>query len=369
MPRVIPRHFLRLTLLLAAATFAGSSATPALAMPINNARPHSNARAGGTMPFRFFSPSSFWNTPVARNAPLAPDSRALVSDLMGYVRRELAGRYGPWINATSNGVTIVTVPANQPTVAVALNHAPDPMLTSAWSAVPLPSSARPSPGDNDLAVWQPSTNTMWEFFQLHDGPNGWEAEWGGAMKSVSTNPGVYQPGAWPASSPTGDGAGPPSMWTADETWWGVTAASFPIVGGAMTYQDLKAGQIDHALALVYPNVRRRTFVSPAQRDDGWSTDPNSLPEGTRLRLDPRLNLAKLQMPPLTRMIAVAAQRYGIVIRDQSPVISFVQQDPTGDPAFIALGPKLTDDLYPSQLLASFPWSHLQVMRMDLHQGW
>ena len=46
--------------------------------------------------------------------------------------------------------------------------------------------------------------------------DGWEAEWGGAMKSVSTNPGVYQPGAWPASSPTGDGAGPASMWTADQ---------------------------------------------------------------------------------------------------------------------------------------------------------
>jgi hypothetical protein len=82
-----------------------------------------------------------------------------------------------------------------------------------------------------------------------------------------------------------------------------------------------------------------------------------------------LNLAKLKMPPLTRMIAVAAQRYGIIIRDQSSVISFIQQDPTGDPAFIELGPKLTDGLYASQLLASFPWSHLQVMRMELHEGW
>jgi len=177
------------------------------------------------------------------------------------------------------------------------------------------------------------------------------------MRNVTSNPGVYGPGAWP--SPSED----------DESWWGVTAASFPIVGGAMTYDDLKAGQIDHALAIVYPNVRRRTFVSPAQRDDGWSTDPQSLPEGTRLRLDPSLNLAKLKMPPLTRMIARAAQRYGIIVRDQSPVIAFVQQDPTGDPAFLALGPKLTGGLYASQLLASFPWRHLQVMRMDLHQGW
>jgi hypothetical protein len=308
-------------------------------------------------PFRFFSPHSFWNTPLPAEARVDPRSRVLISDLMRYVRREQADRNGPWINATSNGVSIVTVGANQAKVAVRLNHSPDTNLSAAWSAVPLPRWARPSPGDNDLAVWQPSTDTMWEFFQLHRDGSGWEAEWGGAMRDVTSDPGVYGPGAWPAASDE------------DESWWGVTAASFPIVGGAMTYDDLKAGQIDHALAIVYPNVRRRTFVSPAQRDDGWSTDPNALPEGTRLRLDPSLNLAKLQMPPLTRMIAQAAQRYGIIVRDQSPVMAFVQQDPTGDPAFLALSPKLTDGLYASQLLASFPWSHLQVMRMDLHQGW
>ncbi|HUB04372.1 MAG TPA: hypothetical protein VMA76_04845 [Solirubrobacteraceae bacterium] len=312
-----------------------------------------------TAPFRFFSPHSFWNTQIPRRAPLDPSSHALVSDLMSWVDREQTDRNGPWLNATSEGVTILTVPANQPTVTVTLNHPSDAdaTLSSAWSAVPLPPSARPSPGDNDLAVWQPSTDTMWEFFQLHHENGGWEAEWGGAMRNVSSNPGVYGPGAWPAA------------WAGDQWFWGVTAASFSIVGGAITYEDLKAGQIDHALALVYPNVRRRTFVSPAERDDGWSLDPNALPEGTRLRLDPNLNLAKLKMPPLTRMIALAAQRYGIIIRDQAGNIAFIQQDPTGDPAFERLGAKLSDGLYPSQMLASFPWSHLQVMRMDLHQGW
>lgn len=311
-----------------------------------------------TAPFRFFSPKSFWNTPLPQHAPVARDSRVLVSDLMGWVSREETDKNGPWLNATREGVTIITVPADQPTVAVTLDgREPDATLSSAWSAVPLPPSARPSPGDNDLAVWQPSTDTIWEFFQLHHENGGWEAEWGGAMRNVSSSSGVYGPTAWPAA------------WTGDESWWGVTAASFSIVGGAITYQDLKAGQIDHALALVYPNVRRRTFVSPAERDDGWSLDPNALPEGTRLRLDPNLNLAKMKLPPLTRMIALAAQRYGIVIRDQASNIAFIQQDPTGDPAFESLGTKLTDGAYPSKYLASFPWSHLQVMRMDLHQGW
>jgi hypothetical protein len=360
MRRLFQSQIAAVCLLLVGLTSAATSA-PALATA--STRGHSvHAINDPSPPFRFFSPTSFWNTPLSPHAPLASSSRALVADLLRYVHGEQASKTGPWINAGRDGVTILTVPASQPAVTVRLDRYQDANLSAAWSAVPLPPGSRPSPGDNDLAVWQPSTNTMWEFFQLRHTANGWEAEWGGAMHDVTSNPGVYGPCAWPAS-PTADG------WTGDEARWGVTAASFPVVAGAITYQDLKAGQIDHVLAMVYPNVRRRTFVSPALRDDGWSTDPHSLPEGTRLRLDPRLNLAKLKMPPLTRMIAVAAQRYGIIIRDQSGVMSFIQQDPTGDAPFLALDPKLTGGLYASQLLASFPWSHLQVMKMDIHQGW
>ena len=157
-------------------------------------------------PFRFFSPKSFWNTPLQPRAPVASNSRALVADLIRYVKREQAGKYGPWINATSDGVTILTVPANQPTVTVTLDHYPDANLSFAWSAVPLPPGARPSPGDNDLAVWQPSTDSMWEFFQLHQTANGWEAEWGGAMQERLDEPWGVRPWRLAGIAPTGDGA-------------------------------------------------------------------------------------------------------------------------------------------------------------------
>ena len=42
---------------------------------------------------------------------------------------------------------------------------------------------------------------------------------------------------------------------------------------------------------------------------------SSLPEGAHLRLNPNLNLAALHLPRLTLMIAEAAQRYGIFVRD------------------------------------------------------
>ena len=71
------------------------------------------------------------------------------------------------------------------------------------------------------------------------------------------------------------------------------------------------------------------------------------------------------MPPLVRMMAVAAQRYGILVRDVSGTVAFIAQDPTGtgsDPYTNGF----FEGKYPSQLLASFPWSHLQVLKLELH---
>jgi hypothetical protein len=299
----------------------------------------------------FFSSTSVWNAWLAPDAPVDPNSAAMVSELGTYVNAEELAKAGPWINATHNGVSILTVPADQPTVQVKLDHVPDLALAAAWSAVPLPATAHPSSGDNDLAVWQPSSDRMWEFFELNQQADGWHAAWGGAMQHVSSNPGVYGPDAWPGA----------------KTYWGVTAASLPIVGGAITLDDLASGHIDHALALVVPNVRQGVFASPAQRADGTSTSPGSLPEGAQLRLDPSLNLASLNLPPLTRMIARAAQRYGIIIRDSSPTVAFTSQDPTGDSGALAMYARLYAGQYAWQLTAAFPWSHLQVLYMDLHR--
>jgi len=303
-------------------------------------------------PRRLFSPASIWNRALAPEAPLDPDSAAIVAALAREVAQEQSERRGPWINTSSFGVPIVTVPAGQPTVPVALDHAPEPALSSAWSAVPLPASSRPTrEGEGYLVVLQPSTDRMWEFWQLGRDGDGWHATWGGAMRDVSSNPGVYGPEAWPGAQP----------------WWGATASSLALAGGVITLDQLRSGQIDHALALAVPDVRAGVFAAPAQRTDGSSADPLALPEGAHLRLDPRLDLARLALPPVTRMIAEAAQRYGIVVRDYASEVAFIAQDPTPTGENPYLGPNgLFEGRYPSQLLASFPWEHLQLLAMDLH---
>ncbi len=311
---------------------------------------HHRAAPSGTadshLPFRFFSAQGFWNQPVGANAPIDPDSARMVAGITGEVRREEIRGDGPWIDVTNDGVPVVQVPDNQPTVPVKLER-PDPALTAAWRAVPLPSGAQPSGGDHDLAVWQPGTNRMWEFFQLRHQAGTWQAEWGGAMQHVSSNPGVYGPGAWPGA----------------QSYWGVTAGSLPLVGGAMTVGQLQAGDIDHALALSIPDTRAGAYAAPAERSDGVLSSPDAIPEGARLRLDPHLNLAALHLPPLVRVMAQAAQRYGIIIRDTAGVVSFIAEDPANKNFTVFR--RLAQGLYPNKLLAYFPWSHLQVLKMNL----
>lgn len=313
------------------------------------------AAAQPPTPFRFFAASSFWNTALPADAPLDSTSSAVVAALDQEVTEELAANVGPWINTTKYSVPIYTVPANQPTVAVQLvDHAPEPALSAAWSAVPLPAGALPAKGtDGTLALWQPSSDRLWEFHRLVHEAGVWRASWGGAMQNASSSQGVYGASSWPGAEP----------------WWGASASSLSLLGGLITLEDLQLGQIDHALDLAVPSVRSGAYSLPAQRDDGKSSDPLALPEGAHLRLNPNLDLASLHLPPLTLMLARAAQRYGIMVSDYSSIVELYAQDPTptGTEPYKGTGGYF-EGKYPNQLLASFPWSQLQLLKLELHKS-
>ena len=336
---------------------SGSSAPSVVAeaVPSGTQEPTgSTGSTGSAASFRFFSPSSVWNEPLPTDAALDPHSSELVKELESEVVRELLTETGPWINTTSDSVPVYTVEADQPTVSVELEGGLEPALASSWQAVPLPPAAQPAAGtDKALVVWQPSTDRMWEFWRLSNTGSGWSASWGGSMQDVSSNPGVYGPEAWPGA----------------QTWWGSSATSLALVGGLITLQDLQRGRIEHALAMAIPNVRAGVYALPAQRDDGRSENPLSLPEGAHLRLDPSLDLSTLHLSPLALMIAEAAQRYGIIVRDKAGNITFFGEDPTPTHTNPYAGPGgYFEGKYPSQILSSFPWSHLQVLSMILREG-
>ncbi len=314
---------------------------------------HHKPRAEKATHFRFFSDHSFWNEPVERGAAVDPGSAGLVSHLAEEAFTEVGAKTGPFITTSPYGVPIYRVPASQPTVRVELHGGnPEPALQAAFDAVPLPPEAVPSAGsDGHLVLWQPHSDSLWEFFRLRLTRKGWRASWGGAMNDVAASPGVYNRRVWPGSEP----------------WWGASASSLSIAGGLITFEDLEAGEINHALAISLPDVRGGAYASPARRSDGSSSDPLSLPEGAHLQLDPNFDLSKVPLPPLTRMIAKAAQKYGIFVRDGAGDVTFYAQDPVNKGVEPYAGPAgFYGGRTPIELLSQFPWHHLRVLRMKLH---
>jgi hypothetical protein len=303
--------------------------------------------------YRFFAADSVWNAELPADAPLDPQTDLLAGALRDEAKNELRTVSGPYL-ATKGGVPVYTVPRRARRVRVkleALDYRTSLKETFA-AGVPIPSTARPADNpDQSMVVWQPSTDRMWEFFRVEKRADGWHARWGGAMRKVSRSDGRYGRGSWPGAS----------------NRWGATATSLPLIAGLIRTEELRSGRIDHALALSVGHARAGVYSWPADRSDGEDPSPTAIPEGAHFRLDPNLDLSKRKMPRITRAMAVAAQRYGIIVNNQTGQgLAFWGEDPTrfGINARAAF----FDGMYPTAFMRSFPWDHLQLLKMHLRRN-
>jgi hypothetical protein len=342
------RPRIALNVLAALVSVAAVAAAVVLALsPSTRAPRHrgSNSRATppsapAPAPVRLFSADSVWNQPLGQDARLASDSQALAGRLLAETQAD-----GVWINTYQYSVPAYTVSRDQPTVPVVLDAGSDSSSTKQLAAVlragvPIPNGAQAAPGtDQHMAVLQPSTDTMWEFWHMHQVAGVWHASWGGKMSDFSANPGYF--------------TDPPD--------WGATATSIPLLAGLMLFAELREGKIDHALAISVPETSSQ-HVLPAQRSDGTDDAADAIPEGTDFRIAPSVNLSDLRLPRLVLMMALAAQRYGMIVRDQSPTVAFYGQQPTAGEANPYEGTGgLFEGETPSELLRDFPWRDLEVV--------
>ena len=335
-----------------------------------------------------FAASSFWNTPIPANAPLNPNSAFYASSIIDHSTLASATYSAP----------LYVVPANQPLVPVTricggIANPNAVFDNSVAGGVPVPADARAAVGtDGEIQIYQPSTNKYWDFWRfVKDSSGNLGACWGGGMTDVSGSDGIF----------------PNNL--------GATAVSLPLLGGVVRIEELQAGQIDHAIGLILPNILGQKVIPadncplsptnlavntpgakngiswPATRSDGANTDQCAIPEGLRFRLPASFNLAQYNstlvankqpaLTPVAETIAVAAQKYGFVVYDggavgDSPDIRV--GDPTtytaaGLPNPYTSGPGVggvgNKGLYngvsgPTQnsvLMANFPWSQLQAL--------
>lgn len=298
-----------------------------------------------------FSPNSFWYTPIPANTTLNENSDNYVQEFL----RQKNHHYGTvTINTSQYASPVYYVAANVPNVKVVqwdCQHKGiiDKSLAEQFSQVPIPDYAMPASGtDAEMSIYQASTNTLWEFWKAKKENGQWKACWGGRIQNASKNTGAF------------------------DRYYGTTATSLPFIGGQITAEELKRGEIKHVMGISLVELEHwKVFSWPAHRSDGFNPGkiPNRIPEGTRFRLDPTVDVDALKMHPIGKIIAKAAQKYGFVVWDRAGAISLRAQNPY---TYTAQGqPNPYDDLFAGSkayaILSGFPWDKLQFLPMNYNK--
>ncbi|MGY3443688.1 MULTISPECIES: hypothetical protein [unclassified Bradyrhizobium] len=326
------------------------------------------------MPDREFSATSYVHAGLPPDAPRDSHSDKWVAALQSQIK----SHYGiASVNIDRYSPPLYVVSRDQPTVRVRAERATTPNwqfdpLQRQWDSVPLPVGFRPSSGtDAEAVVYQPSTARYWEFWGME--PSGrkttnsagesvdeWRASWGGRIDNLATSPGYF---------PT----------TGDGYKFGATATGLALLAGLITVAEQRRGEINHALHIALPQTRRSVWVDPAQRTDGEDDDPDAIPEGTTFRIPSSVDLDDLDMDPYAAMLARAAQRYGIVVRDTAGAVVFYAENPLSkgpDHPYYGIGgilqcPKgyAVAACYPdgNNRLRGFPWHLLEAIQSRRQQ--
>ena len=95
-------------------------------------------------------------------------------------------------------------------------------------------------------------------------------------------------------------------------WTSADAAGLPILAGLVRYDEVAAGQIRHAIRITFSRTQAG-YILPATHFASSRTDPDLPAMGLRLRLKAGYDVA--QLTGQARVIAVAMQRYGVIVAD------------------------------------------------------
>lgn len=276
------------------AATGGSSAKPGVLAP--DSAPLALPAYSGSSPF---------NEEISPTHSIAAESTQMVrSMLRAEAEKGFVLTVGRWT------VPIYVAARSTPTQTVRLRQAPpqwheppsylgfppgwseslDTPLPDLLRGVPIPTAAEPDPSlDAHMTIIDSDSNCEFDLYGAHKSAEGWEAIW---MNSTRlSGAGVYPAGM------------------------GTTASGFAGNAGLIWPQELRNGGINHALLFAYPFTKAGGPVWPATSSDGLSSAPGAMPEGTRIQLNPSLDVSSLSLPPYEEVIAKALQRYGMILGD------------------------------------------------------
>jgi hypothetical protein len=235
-----------------------------------------------------FPPDNHWNQRVDQ-LPVARNSDALVRSigLDQGVHADFGS--GLWEGGPI-GIPYATVSKRQSKVRVSFEYADE----SDRGRYPIPRRApieggRGSDGDRHVIVVDRDRCRLYELYAAYPlaGGRRWRAG-SGAIWNLRSN----------ALRPSG--------------WTSADAAGLPILPGLARYEELRRGEIDHALRFTAPRTRR-VFVYPARHFASSSDDPDLPAMGQRLRLKASIDTSSFSGQ--SRVVLRALKRYGMILAD------------------------------------------------------
>ena len=142
---------------------------------------------------------------------------------------------------------------------------------------------------------------------------------------------------------------------------GADVAGFALAAGVIRPEEIAQGHIDHALAITTPDTRARLHRLPGDQHRWPTRDPNALPIGAHVQLDPSINVASLPIPGWQKVIAVALQQYGAYVVDTGGTVALYAQSDAGR-GYNAWSRAGVSESAPS--LSDLPWSSMRVLSMS-----
>jgi len=237
--------------------------------------------------FRPFPSDSLWNQDIS-SADVDPNSTAIINFIgpsVGVHPDFGAGLY----QGASIGIPYVVVDGSQADVGInftAYGDESDP------GPMPIPANApvegAPNPGDQHVLVVDNSNCFLYELYNA----------------SVNSN------GTW--------NAGSAAVWDLENgeqrpwTWTSADAAGLPIFPGLIRYDEVAAGQIQHAIRFTVQSSRP-AIVPPASHFAGNSSNALAPPMGMKLRLTAGYDISSFSAS--NQVILTAMKKYGLIVAD------------------------------------------------------
>jgi len=265
-------------------------------------RPAAPPAATTPATWRPFSAESPWNQKIPRDAEADPRSKELIEDLAASTKWNWLG-----VNIKGFSVPVYFVDSTQtPQLKVKCR---DVAGEGFDKPVPIPDGAAPDPqSDRHLCIVDRKLGLEWGMWDARKLPDG---SWMCGVGAISDLKGT---GVRPVS-------GKARPW---QYAHGARASGFPLIAGLILVDEVKAGRVEHALALAYPHCRSRYFIPPASTAQGTTQDARpdrGIPMGGRVQLDPAVDVNQLPLSPSGKAIARALQEYGAYVCDYSGAIN------------------------------------------------